>query len=147
MAIRRIQKELSSVEPIFDVRIYTPYIVHATIPALKDSRYENIKIDCMVQFPLDYPFKPPTISFNPPIFHPNITVTGKLLIPELKDEWNPALTIDKLLHMIWALFDTPMWFLPVSDKGKEEELPDCEYANPYAAEIWGDRELYQSLIN
>jgi ubiquitin-protein ligase len=47
-----------------------------------------------VDFPPDYPFKPPKVQFETKMYHPNIDDSGAICLPMLK-EWSPACTITK----------------------------------------------------
>ena len=47
------------------------------------------KID--INFPLDYPFKPPKITFKTKIYHPNVDEKGQVCLPIIQPEnWKPA---------------------------------------------------------
>ena len=68
-----------------------------------------------IHFPTGYPFKPPKINFITKILHPNIDSRGFICMDILNEEWNPALTIAKMLLSISSILadpiaDTPLEF-------------------------------------
>nr|UZT28945.1 ubiquitin conjugating enzyme [Nucleocytoviricota sp.]UZT29089.1 ubiquitin conjugating enzyme E2 [Nucleocytoviricota sp.] len=77
----------------------------ATIYGPEGSPYEGGIFILDIDFPLDYPFKPPKIIFKTKIFHCNINYQGFICLDILKDKWSPALTISKVLLSICSLLD------------------------------------------
>ena len=71
------------------------------------SPYEGGVFYLIIDFPQDYPFRPPKIAFTTRIYHCNINSTGGICLDILKDEWSPALTISKVLLSICSLMDDP----------------------------------------
>jgi ubiquitin-conjugating enzyme E2 D/E len=60
-----------------------------------ESPYAGGVFFLSISFPVDYPFKPPKVSFTTKIYHPNINANGSICLDILRDQWSPALTISK----------------------------------------------------
>lgn len=49
-----------------------------------------------INFPAEYPFKPPKICFKTKIYHPNIDEKGQVCLPIISAEnWKPATKTDQ----------------------------------------------------
>ena len=72
--------------------------LQATIMGPGDSPYSGGVFFVMIQFPPDYPFKPPKVQFQTKVYHPNVNSQGSICLDILKEQWSPALTISKVLH-------------------------------------------------
>ncbi|KAA6395870.1 MAG: putative Ubiquitin-conjugating enzyme [Streblomastix strix] len=114
MALRRIQKELADLKkeapancsagPLNENDLFH---WQSTIMGPVDSPYQGGLFFLTIQFPTDYPFKPPKIQFTTKVFHPNINPSGAICLDILKDQWSPALTITKVLLSICSLLTDP----------------------------------------
>ena len=110
MALKRINKELADLQrdppancsagPTDESDLYN---WTASIMGPEDSPFQGGVFFLNVQFPTDYPFKPPKVSFTTRIYHPNINSNGSICLDILKDQWSPALTISKVLLSISSL--------------------------------------------
>jgi ubiquitin-conjugating enzyme E2 I len=67
-----------------------------------------------LKFTTDYPSKPPTATFKPPIMHPNVFSCGQVCLSILKDEneenrngWRPAIKLKQILMGLQDMLDTP----------------------------------------
>lgn len=72
-----------------------------------DSPYTGGVFRLRIQFPVDYPFKPPMVQFTTKIYHPNINAAGLICLDILKQQWSPALTVSKVLLSITSLLTDP----------------------------------------
>ena len=79
----------------------------ATLMGPQDSPYEAGIFIMNIKFPGDYPFKPPKVTFETKIFHPNINSSGGICLDILKEAWSPALTISKVLLSFCSLLCDP----------------------------------------
>ncbi|XP_003471012.1 ubiquitin-conjugating enzyme E2 D2-like [Cavia porcellus] len=83
------------------------YQWQATIIGPDGSPYQGGVFFLKMEFPSDYPFKPPKVVFTTRIYHPNIGRNGNICLDVLKDQWSPALTVSKLLLSICSLLCDP----------------------------------------
>jgi ubiquitin-conjugating enzyme E2 D/E len=130
----RIQKELSllmkdppdncSAGPVDDDIFHW----EGTIMGPTETVYEGGVFNLDIQFPKNYPFKPPKVRFITKIYHPNINSGGFICLDIFKDNWSPALTISKVLLSICSLLTDPN--------------PDDPLVVDIADEYVNDREKY-----
>jgi ubiquitin-conjugating enzyme E2 D/E len=79
----------------------------AVIIGPEDTPYEGGVFNIGIEFPQDYPFKPPKMTFKTKIYHPNISPTGAICLDILKDRWSPILSIGKALLSLSSLLSEP----------------------------------------
>lgn len=112
-AISRLAKELQSLSksnenvaarPIDEKNLFE---WSATINGPTDTPYESGVFHLKMKFPKQYPFKPPKITFETPIYHCNIDEEGEICLDLLDEKWSPALTIEKILLSISSLMAEP----------------------------------------
>jgi len=116
-AIRRIQKELKEIseeKSDHQNKIYSVsptdgnlFIWSGYIFGPLESPYEGGAFKIVIEFPSNYPFKPPKIYFKTKIYHPNISESGIICLDILKNMWSPALSIPKVLLSISSLLTDP----------------------------------------
>uniref|UniRef100_A0A5S6Q7X2 UBIQUITIN_CONJUGAT_2 domain-containing protein n=1 Tax=Trichuris muris TaxID=70415 RepID=A0A5S6Q7X2_TRIMR len=82
--------------------------------------YEGGYLKALLQFPVNYPFSPPTMRFTTKLWHPNIYESGEVCIsilhPPVDDpqsgelpceRWNPAQTVRTILLSVISLLNEP----------------------------------------
>lgn len=94
-----------------------------------ESPYEGGLFQLRIEFPVDYPFRPPIVTFITKIYHPNINANGGICLDILKDQWTPALSIGKVLLSISSL------------------LTDANPRDPLVPEIARQYETNRELFN
>ncbi len=85
-----------------DITHWTGYI-----DGPEQTPYVSGRFYLIIDFPSDYPFKPPDVRFTTPIYHPNISTKGEICLDILHSQWSPALTIRALLISICSLLTDP----------------------------------------
>ncbi|KAK3802389.1 hypothetical protein RRG08_034534 [Elysia crispata] len=123
-SLKRIQKELAEITldppPNCSAGPKAPdnmYEWASTILGPSGSVYEGGVFFLDIHFSLEYPFKPPKVTFRTRIYHCNINSQGAICLDILKDNWSPALTISKVLLSVCSL------------------LTDCNPADPLVGSI------------
>ncbi|CAF0814590.1 unnamed protein product [Adineta steineri] len=102
-------------DPEKDITHWTGYI-----DGPEQTPYANGRFYLTIDFPLEYPFKPPHIRFTTPIYHPNISAKGEICLDILHSKWSPALSTRALLISLCSLLTDPN-----PDHGLNREALKC----------------------
>ena len=148
-ALKRIQKELTEFNkeepegftagPVDDSDMFK---WEASLVGPENSPYEGGTFQLSMEFPKDFPFKPPKVEFTTKVYHPNVKSTGTICLDILKDAWSPDISVSKILLAIQNLLINPNIDHPLEpeiakqytdDRAKYDETAK-EWTEKYASE-------------
>jgi len=111
---RRLQKELadlraSDLKSFKDIQVdEANLLVWNGLIIPENPPYNKGAFRIEINFPAEYPFKPPKISFKTKIYHPNIDEKGQVCLPIISAEnWKPATKTDQVIQALIALVNDP----------------------------------------
>ncbi|XP_053729937.1 ubiquitin-conjugating enzyme E2 L3-like [Synchiropus splendidus] len=88
-----------------------------------------------LNFPAEYPFKPPKVTFKTKIYHPNIDEKGQVCLPIISPEhWKPATKTDTVLQSLLQMVNEPQMEHPLRPELAEEYTKDRAKFLKHAAE-------------
>lgn len=75
------------------------YTVDCCVLRLQGSLWEGGEYCLTMEFPEEYPSKPPKCKFTPVLFHPNVYPSGTVCLSILNEDedWKPSITIKQIL--------------------------------------------------
>jgi len=80
---------------------------NATVIGPDESPWEGGIYSLRMQFPDQYPDKPPRVRFITEMFHPNIFADGSLCLDIIQDKWKPIYTVGTILSSVQSLLCDP----------------------------------------
>ncbi|XP_051034719.1 ubiquitin-conjugating enzyme E2 L3-like [Phodopus roborovskii] len=90
-----------------------------------DPPYDKGAFRLDINFPTEYPFKPPTITYETKIYHPNIDEKGQVCLLVISAEnWNPATKTDQVIQTLISLVKDSQPEHPLQDGLAEEYSKD-----------------------
>ncbi|EGW33888.1 uncharacterized protein SPAPADRAFT_59269 [Spathaspora passalidarum NRRL Y-27907] len=97
-------KPMKTADGSLDLRQWT-----AGIPGKQNTLWANAVYPITIEFPEEYPSKPPKVRFPANFFHPNVYPSGTVCLSILNEEqdWRPAITLKQIVLGVQDLLDTP----------------------------------------
>jgi ubiquitin-protein ligase len=83
------------------------FMIKALIEGPKNTPFEGGTFGLTVKVPQNYPFSAPQIQFDTPIYHCNVSDSGKICLDILYSGWSPTLSIPKVIEAVRIMLITP----------------------------------------
>ena len=146
-ASRRLMKELEEIRKCGMKNIQVDEANLSTWQGLivpDKPPYDKGAFRIEINFPAEYPFKPPKITFKTKIYHPNIDEKGQVCLPVISAEnWKPATKTDQVIQSLTALVNDPQPEHPLRADLAEEYSKDrkkfCKNAEEFTKKYGGKR--------
>jgi ubiquitin-conjugating enzyme E2 C len=106
----------------------------AKIVGAASTPYAGQTYELQLDFPEDYPMRPPTVVFVTPCFHPNVHESrGDICLDILQDKWSCVYNVRTVLISILSLLADPNTASPL---------------NPQAAAMWDqDQAAFKAQVD
>uniref|UniRef100_A0A1I8ETH8 GDP-4-keto-6-deoxy-D-mannose-3,5-epimerase-4-reductase n=2 Tax=Wuchereria bancrofti TaxID=6293 RepID=A0A1I8ETH8_WUCBA len=136
---RRLKKELTDIQSS-DSRTFCCVefdennLLHWTGLLVPDKEpYNKGAFKVAIDFPVEYPFKPPKITFLTKIYHPNVDEKGQVCLPIISpDNWKPATKTEQVMNALLGLITEPEPDHPLRADLAEEFTKDRKKFNKTA---------------
>ena len=105
-----------------------------------DSPYAGGLFVLKLEFPAQYPFKPPKLKFLTKVYHPSVQLESGDVCQDVVGQWGPTLNAKHCLSVIYSMLQSPESDHPLEediaqqlrDKPKEFEKTAKKYTKDYA---------------
>ena len=126
---RRIYKEYEELQKANETELGVKMVgdnIHkwkAYIKGPNGTPYDGAIFKFDIEFPSDYPLKPPKLRFITPVWHPNFDEdSGSICLDILKSEWSPALSVHKVLISVISLLNDPNPHSPLNGRAAHQYM-------------------------
>jgi len=130
-ASRRLQKELGDIQKA-NIKSFRNINVNDSNMLLwqgllvpDKEPYNKGAFKIQIDFPAEYPFKPPKVTFLTKIYHPNVDEKGQVCLGIIAPEnWKPATKTDQVIESLVSLVHEPEPEHPLRAELAEEYVKD-----------------------
>lgn len=130
---RRLMKELTQIEKD-DVDWFTaepedddPFKWNCSLIGPDETPYAGGVFNLLFTFPQNYPFKPPTVTFQTMIYHPSVTNKGEICSDVLSGDWSPTRNAAYIMEVIYTMLKEP-----TSDNPLNPDIAELMQKDPQA---------------
>jgi ubiquitin-conjugating enzyme E2 D/E len=111
-----------------------------TMSGPAESPYAGGKFILRLEFPAQYPFKPPKLVFGTKVYHPSVMLETGEICGAFLGNWGPTLNAEHCLMTVYSLLRDPQPDHPLEEeiaqqlanKPKEFEKTAKKYTKDYA---------------
>jgi ubiquitin-protein ligase len=83
------------------------FMIKALIEGPKNTPFEGGTFGLTVKVPQNYPFSAPQIQFDTPIYHCNVSDSGRICLDILHSGWSPTLSLPKVIEAVRIMLIVP----------------------------------------
>jgi len=117
------------------------HLMKALVEGPVGSVFEGGVFALNVRVPSDYPFRPPSVTFETPVYHCNVGESGNVCLHILQSGWGPQLSIPKVLEAVRLMLKSPdtdnalrQWIAELTIAHQRSGGADERYAHSARAE-------------
>ena len=120
-------------------------LMKTMIEGPKNSPFEGGTFVLTIKVPHNYPFSAPRIQFDTPIYHCNVSDTGRICLDILNSGWSPALSIPKAIEAVKIMMIHPdtnnalrQWIAELTLMHRQSGGADTRYVDAASAATKGN---------
>ncbi|XP_077479151.1 ubiquitin-conjugating enzyme E2 L3a isoform X2 [Stigmatopora argus] len=123
ISTRRLSKELEEIRQSGFREFRNIEVDESNI--LESPPYDKGAFRVAINFPNEYPFKPPRITFMTKIYHPNVDEKGHVCLGIISVEnWKPATRTSQVIQCLISLVNVPQPERPLRAELANEYMED-----------------------
>jgi ubiquitin-conjugating enzyme E2 D/E len=134
--------EKQPLEFCHDIALINDDVFHweCQITGPQDSPYQGGVFVLKLEFPAQYPFKPPKLKFLTKVYHPSVQLESGDICQDVFGTWGPTLNAKHCLTVIYGMLQSPESDHPLEEaiaqqlreKPKEFEKTAKKYTKEHA---------------